>query len=329
MTALVTPIERLVVWVEATAPRRWVSVEDRWRRTGWFGPLRAVGSVTAALPPALPRLICTDAWYEWLESMELPAWLRAALDGAAWDLACRQRGLPFWRVAAPTFRRPARVVPYASVLGLTREQLSGVAEQVPRRWKALKLSISAPLPESEVDSVGVALGAVARRRPIAFDAHLRKTPAMRSLLEEIAPAVCWIEDPLPFALLDDLTTAVRSKTVVGEGVADPRHVRTLCAIPGIWGVQLEPSRLGITPVLRASRWLEPTTRLLLHGHLPATATALAAAIGRERLTLVEHNLRWATQRWADRRRFVDLHDAGLVAAPTARLEHEGEVSATS
>ena len=308
MTVLQPRLAGLSVWRETiaepetvaadpVAPRRWVAVDDTDGQRGWFGPLR----ISAGPPETLPRISGTvdsvEAFEHWLAGARLPPWLTAAADGAAWDLVSRQAGEPLWRVLRPD-GVPGSATAYASVLGVSPGRLDAAVAQLPERWPVVKVSVGPSVAAADVPDVAATIERIAARRVVAFDAHLCDTPPMRTLLNRIYPHVLWIEDPVSLTALSTLPAALRLKTVVGETVCDSEQLAPVCRRGGLWGIQLEPARLGVSAVVRQARQLGPSMRLLLHGHLPDVATTIAAAIDRHAPTLVEHNLRWERERSA-------------------------------
>jgi L-alanine-DL-glutamate epimerase-like enolase superfamily enzyme len=281
--SLTTPLEPLF-GPTPPQPVGWAVIRDAAGTSGWFGPLRGLH----AWDQALPTLGAVAHVGRWARQQCLPLAIQAALDGAAWDLACRQRQLTLWQLLGRP--APTTVRHYASVLSVPTSSLADLPLFIDDGWSTLKVSLRAPVSPSDAGWAQQALYELARQRCLALDLHRRDDLFNLRLNARLTRRLGWLEDPPA-----GWSWPAEARVVVGEHADDERALRAALR-SGAWGVQVEPSRLGVSRILVLAQEVVGRCRLLLHGHLPQPAVAIAAACEADADVLVEHSLRWRPAR---------------------------------
>jgi L-alanine-DL-glutamate epimerase-like enolase superfamily enzyme len=262
---------------------------------GWFGPFVPNSGISAATLAEHWKLIGSGATVGSAVEALNPVWDRnpgvcAALEIALWDLQCRTIGLPLWRLLRPHDGQASPQF-YASALGIASEHVTVLQTLLNAGYPVVKWTVD-PLADLAAQMSSIASAGVAWRS-IALDAHCRLDLARVRRLHQLAPDLAWLEDPFATDTAWDASDFPR--IVTGEDLCSPQELVRLSRLPGVYAVNLEVGRLGIT---RACATIAALLRpCLLHGRAAPVSMHLAAAFP-EAVHAIENHIVYAPERLA-------------------------------
>lgn len=273
---------------------------------GWCGPFDNWSNVTlSALADAIHligRKTSIANAFEALKNLwpQNPT-ICAAVDCALWDLVCRSEGLSLWRSLSREHPVSSNPPFYGSALGLSLEHVDVLPNVLAAGYPVAKwtLNVEDPLEEqlSRIGSLGIGWDS------IALDAHGRLSIAQAKAIYEIAPSLSWLEDPFPswdrktWLLAGDKNSKF-PRLVLGEDINSWERLATLALMPGVYAINLEVERLGITGSILLMKSLNNHDSIChLHGRALIPSSHLAVAYP-DVVRRVEIHLAFAIERLA-------------------------------
>ncbi|HKO44910.1 MAG TPA: enolase C-terminal domain-like protein [Pyrinomonadaceae bacterium] len=201
-------------------------------------------------------------------------------------------------------KKPAKFDPplYGSCLGLDIEEVTVLLDVFSSGYRLAKWTLNANRSiEGQVNRFQF-LGAECEF--IAFDAHAGLSIDQVKTVQQLAPALAWLEDPFPSEDLSKWISAAYEGReqiplmVVGEDVFLPERLEELIRLPSVHALNLEVELLGITRSVGLLTKLRDLGRVChLHGRAIIPSSHLWRAFP-DVVRWVECHLAFASERLA-------------------------------